>query len=137
MLKISLFFPVILLILSFALTLSQNPSDDLSLRLNLIVEERQLSGLQLKVTKNGQGIFYHDRGIKNTKNEPIDNRTMFIVASLSKSVVGVGILQLVEKGLIKLNDPISKIFGFAIKNPNFPNVDITVYMLLCHYSSIG
>jgi D-alanyl-D-alanine carboxypeptidase len=51
---------------------------------------------------------------------------MFMVASLSKSVSGVAIMQLVEKGLLNLNDTLSSILGFEIKNPYYPDVPITV-----------
>jgi D-alanyl-D-alanine carboxypeptidase len=62
---------------------------------------------------------------------------MFMVASLSKSVSGVAIMQLVEKGLLNLNDTLSSILGFEIKNPYYPDVPITVEMTLCHETSIA
>ena len=46
-------------------------------------------------------------------------------------------MQLVEKGLIRLNDSLTKIFGYEIVNPNFPDIPITVEMVLSHQSSIA
>jgi CubicO group peptidase (beta-lactamase class C family) len=54
-----------------------------------------LKGIQIQVTNNSQTIFNQNVGIKNEKNESIDNNTLFRVASLSKSFASVAIMQLV------------------------------------------
>ena len=45
-------------------------------------------------------------------------------------------MQLVEQGKLQLNDTLTKILGFEIKNPHYPDVPITVEMILSHQSSI-
>ena len=75
-------------------------------------------------------------GTKNTNNDPIDSNTIFMVASLSKSFSSVAILQLIEKGFLNLNDTLTSIFGFGIKNPFYPDTPITLEMLLSHQSSL-
>jgi D-alanyl-D-alanine carboxypeptidase len=62
---------------------------------------------------------------------------MFRIASTSKSFSAVAIMQLVEQGKLQLNDTLTKILGFEIKNPHFPDVPITVEMILSHQSSIS
>ena len=91
----------------------------------------------MEVTRDGKQLFYHDVGTKNTNNDPIDSNTMFMVASLSKSFSSVAILQLIEKGLLNLNDTLTSIFGFEIKNPFYPDTPITLEMLLSHQSSLA
>lgn len=51
---------------------------------------------------------------------------MFRVASLSKSVAAAAVMLMVEEGKVKLNQTLTSILGFPVKNPNFPDVDITV-----------
>ena len=46
-------------------------------------------------------------------------------------------MQLVEQGKLNLNDSLSKILGFDVINQNYPNVSITVEMVLSHQSSIA
>ncbi len=67
----------------------------------------------------------------------MDDGTVFRIASCSKSFSAVAIMQLVEQGKLKLNDSITDILGFPIKNPHFPDVVITVEMILSHQSSIA
>ena len=62
---------------------------------------------------------------------------MFRIASCSKSFSAVAIMQLVEQGKLKLTDSISSILGFEVKNPHYPDVPITVEMILSHQSSIS
>ena len=45
-------------------------------------------------------------------------------------------MQLVEQGKLNLNDTLTKILGYEVVNPNYPNIDITVEMVLSHQSSI-
>ncbi len=47
------------------------------------------------------------------------------------------IMQLVAKKLISLDQDVSELVGFKIRNPKFPNTVITLKMLLSHRSSIN
>jgi CubicO group peptidase (beta-lactamase class C family) len=62
---------------------------------------------------------------------------IYPIASTSKSVCAVAIMQLYEKGLIDLNDDVSKYLPFDLKNPRYPEVNITFRMLMAHQSSVG
>ena len=64
--------------------------------------------------------------MKNERNEPVDSNTMFRIASLSKSFTSVAIMQLVEQGKLQLNDTLTKILGYEVKNPHYPSTSITV-----------
>jgi hypothetical protein len=57
----------LLLLLHFIL-LNADPANDLAAKLNNIVTERQLRGLQLELTKSGVPIFSHNSGTKNSYN---------------------------------------------------------------------
>jgi len=68
-------------------------------------------------------------------NTTID--TVYPIASITKSITATAIMQLVELGLINLDDNVSKWLPFDLKNPNYPDVNITIRMLLSHQSSLG
>jgi len=71
----------------------------------------------------------------DTKTESNEN-TIYRIASISKTVLAIGLMQLVEKGLVDLNEDISTYLGFKVRNPKYPNVPITVKMITLQTSSI-
>lgn len=77
-------------------------------------EERQLRGVQLQLSQEGEVVFNLNLGEKNEALEPIDNNTVFRIASISKSFSSVALLQLVEQGKLSLNQSLSSIFGYTI-----------------------
>jgi CubicO group peptidase (beta-lactamase class C family) len=58
------------------------------------------------------------------------------VASVSKLVVAIGVLQLVESGKLRLDRDVSTYLGWTLRNPAFPERPITLPMLLTHTSSV-
>ena len=58
------------------------------------------------------------------------------VASISKLVVGIAVLRLVEQGTLDLDADVSKRLGWRLRNPAFPDVPITLRLLLSHRSSL-
>jgi len=78
---------------------------------------------------------YGECDLKNHKKASTD--TIYYIASISKSITAVAIMQLYEKGYFKLDDDVSKWLPFDLKNPKYPDVDITFRMLLAHESSLA
>ncbi|MCA8995389.1 MAG: beta-lactamase family protein [Planctomycetaceae bacterium] len=67
------------------------------------------------------------------ESKPIDERTLFLVASLTKPMVAMAILMLVERGELALNDRVMKIL------PEFkegPKKTVTIRHLLTHTSGL-
>jgi CubicO group peptidase (beta-lactamase class C family) len=58
------------------------------------------------------------------------------VASISKIVVAIGVMKLVESGKLDLDRDVSAWLGWSLRNPAFPDRAITLRMLLSHTSSI-
>ncbi len=58
------------------------------------------------------------------------------VASISKLVVAVGVMELVERGRLDLDGDVSRWLGWRLRNPAFPDRPITLRMLLSHTSSV-
>jgi CubicO group peptidase (beta-lactamase class C family) len=98
-------------------------------------------------------VLYHEAfGKMNVaKNVPMAKDTIFRIASMTKAVTSVGVMQLVEQGKVGLDDDVSK-FLPRLKSPQvFSKVDeqagsyqtqpakrsITIRQLLTHTSGIG
>ena len=58
------------------------------------------------------------------------------VASISKLVVAIGVMRLVEAGTLDLDADVSGQLGYALRNPALPRSKITLRQLLSHTSSL-
>ena len=58
------------------------------------------------------------------------------VASVTKLHVALGVMRLVEQGRLDLDRDVSDYLGWRLRNPAFPDVPITLRLLLSHRSSL-
>ena len=58
------------------------------------------------------------------------------IASISKLVVALGVMRLVEQGGLDLDRDVSDYLGWSLRNPAFPDRPITLRLLLSHRSSL-
>ena len=68
--------------------------------------------------------------------QPVTERTLFRIASISKMMTTFGLMRLVEEGRLSLDEDVGTYLGFALRNPNFPDRPITLRQLLTHTSSL-
>jgi CubicO group peptidase (beta-lactamase class C family) len=101
-------------------------------------QEQKLMGMSVIGICNKKISFSHYQGWADWQRKiPIDSHTKYRVASVSKVVTSIALMQLWEKGLFQLDDDINSYLGFSVRNPLFPDVAITFRMLLSHTSSIA
>ncbi|MEM7532434.1 MAG: serine hydrolase domain-containing protein [Chloroflexota bacterium] len=72
----------------------------------------------------------------DTRSLPVNQNTKYRVASISKLVTSLGIMQLAEQDKLSLDADVSDYLGFKLRNPHHPDTAITLRMLLSHTSSI-
>ena len=123
-----------------------NTSNHESLRneLRAITQDRDhpLASLSTLVIRDGRVVFEGQFGSKFIANATPEksvaaNRdTMYRIASISKLVTTLGVMRLVEEGKLALDADVSAHLGWSLRNPNFPDVPITLRMLLTHRASI-
>lgn len=58
------------------------------------------------------------------------------IASISKLVVALGVMRLVEAGQLELDRDISDYLGWKLRNPAFPRAPVTLRMLLAHRAGL-
>ena len=103
-----------------------------------IMERNNNVGLALVAVNDGQVVLNERYGVKNLETgEPIAKDDIFRIASISKSFTATAIMQLVEQGKLNLQQDVSELVGFQVRNPKFPEKVITVEMLLSHTSSMN
>ncbi|MDR1757367.1 MAG: beta-lactamase family protein [Bacteroidales bacterium] len=83
-----------------------------------------------------QGILYRDWTTRERitsftkKSNQLKNNTLYELASITKQFTAVSILQLIEKGKLKLNDTLRKFY------PELPYSGVTIHHLLSHTSGL-
>lgn len=83
------------------------------------------------IAEEGEIIYEKSFGLSSIENNiPLDSKSIFNIASVSKTFTGVCILMLEERGLLNLNNNINLYF------PEFPYPNITVENLLTHTSGL-
>jgi CubicO group peptidase (beta-lactamase class C family) len=80
-----------------------------------------------------KGYGYYD--LRNMKEA--DPNTIYVIASITKTIVGTALMQLYEQGLFSLDEDVNNYLPFSLRNPNFPEEVITFRMLLSHTSSLN
>lgn len=65
-----------------------------------------------------------------TINDPVR------IASISKLVVGIAVMRLVDQNTLDLDRDASAYFGWPLRHPDFPDQVITLRMLMSHTSSV-
>lgn len=94
-------------------------------------------GLAAVKIENGELKKEYYIGYKNIeRKELVTDSTIFNIGSISKVFTVIGVMQLVEKGELDLDEDINNYLDFKVKNHYFPNSKITLRMLLTHTSTI-
>ena len=103
-----------------------------------LMQTTPVVGLSVAVVKDNKIIYNHSFGYKDLEQKlPLQNDHIFRIASISKSFTTTAIMQLVAKKQISLDQDVSELVGFKVRNPKFPITVITLKMLLSHRSSIN
>lgn len=109
---------------------------DLDRIINEYVDGEFVPGLSVGVVYNKEVIYTKGFGLKNVDTkEPTDENSLFHMASVSKTFVATGIMQLVEKGKINLDECLIEYLPyFKLKDKRYKK--ITIRQLLCHISGM-
>ena len=104
------------------------------------VASENIPGATGIIFKNdGEIIWSGKYGYRNLEYQlPVEDSTLFLMASISKTFVATAIMQLWQSGLINLDGNINDYLpaGFTVVNPYHRNDTITVKMLMLHTSSL-
>ncbi|MEE4301417.1 MAG: serine hydrolase domain-containing protein [Pseudomonadales bacterium] len=98
-----------------------------------------LSGLQVSLLEGGTataGFAYGFAQLGPDGPVPLRRDHRVRVASISKLVVAIGVMRLVEQGRLDLDADVSETLGYTLRNPAYADTPITARQLLTHTSSI-
>jgi len=96
------------------------------------LKEAPASGVTVAVVSRGDTLLLKGYGERDReKHLPADANTIYRIGSITKQFTSAAVLRLVERGTVKLDDPITK---YLPQYPQWPSV--TVRQLLNHTSGI-
>ncbi|MHC4943670.1 MAG: serine hydrolase domain-containing protein [Planctomycetota bacterium] len=103
-----------------------------------IMDKKHIPGLSASVMKKGRIIWQKALGYACfDPQQLVEEDTLFMLASVSKTVTAAALMQLYEKELFELHDPVNDYLSFSVIHPDFPGTDISFHMLLTHTSGIN
>ena len=103
-----------------------------------IMQEIPVMGLSVAVVKDNKIIYAQSFGTKSRENNtPLTNDCIFRIASISKSFSATSIMQLAERKKLSIDQDVSELIGFKVRNPKFPETVITLRLMMSHLSSIN
>ena len=119
-------------------------NDEIIKRIKSIIDNKDSPLLAggLAVIKDNKTLFCKSIGKARLNKDGTENKTAnefvkYRTASISKLFTAVAIWQLEEQNLINVSDDASNYLNFTLRNPNYPEIPITIEMLLSHTSSIS
>lgn len=88
---------------------------------DILIEEKNVPGCDLKIMRHHETLFRHSCGVRNYEaTQPIRRDDLYFLYSCTKPITCAAAMQLVEKGIIGLNDPVKKYL------PEFENAFLMV-----------
>jgi CubicO group peptidase (beta-lactamase class C family) len=112
-------------------TVSENViNSELEKDIEQVVSSMNLPSLQIAIIGDGKTVWSQSYG----QNANI--RQVYMIGSVQKVFDATAIMQLYEKGHIKLDVDINNYLSFPVRHPDYPETPVTIRMLLCHLSGL-
>ncbi len=103
-----------------------------------LMEEEAIPGMAIAVVRDHQVVHMQGYGFAEVEaRKPMTADTPMNIASISKPILGIVLLQLHDKGLLDLDADINAMLPFRVNNPNADGQAISIRQLATHTSSIA
>jgi CubicO group peptidase (beta-lactamase class C family) len=113
------------------------PDPELDAFLEAQLDAGHVPGMSAAVLRGGEVAWTGAYGMADVDaGRPVETGTLFELASISKTIVSVALMQLEEQGQISLDDDVGTLVPFDVRHPDYPSTPITLRMLVTHTSSI-
>jgi CubicO group peptidase (beta-lactamase class C family) len=118
----------------------------LNAAMHALVDQQKLAGVVTLLARKGKIVSFDAYGRKDAgAADPMTKDAIFRIASMTKPITGVAMMQLYEKGLWKLDDPVARhipeFAGLKVKTADGSLVDqaspMTMAQLMSHTAGFG
>ncbi|HSD86191.1 MAG TPA: serine hydrolase [Kofleriaceae bacterium] len=118
----------------FSVTEPPRSLEELRARLQAIIQRDRIAGAAIALIDRNGPIWVGGLGVRDRASRaPVDGDTVFRVGSLSKSVIALGVMRLVDQGKLDVDRPLREILpDLAIDNPWEAEAPVTLAQCLEH-----
>lgn len=136
--KYSLAVTIFILTIIIGTTLKgQTATEELDQELTKTFQSTNIPGMAVAIVNKDKILYQNEFGYADLSTyAPYTQHTIHNIGSLSKTFIGIAIMQLVEQGKLTLDTKINDILPFKVVNPHHESLDITVRHLVTHTSTI-
>src|SRR5262245_23572034 len=137
--KLHCLFAFCLILSASAQDLAQSSAPpDLDAYVARVLKEFEVPGLAIAVVKDGKVVIAKGYGVRKLgEAAPVDEQTLFGIASNTKAFTAAALAILVDEGKISWDDPVTKhLPGFQMYDP-YVTREMTIRDLLTHRSGLG
>ncbi len=114
-----------------------NPNTTVDAFIQNEMNTQHFPGVSTVIVKDNKIVWINSYGYADVANSiPVQDTTVFMMASVSKVFTGTAAMQLYENNMIGLDDDVNPFLPWQLQIPGYPNDTITFRQLMTHSSSI-
>lgn len=126
---------LVLLLALFAPCMAEEMNMDA--RVDEVFRATKTVGGAFVVAQHGQIVYERYYGEQQkTTHVPVTENTYFRGASVTKLVTGIGLLKMMDEGILDPDEDISSYLGYTVRNKRFMDTPITLRMLMSHTAGL-
>jgi len=133
---------ITLMIINTGLSKAEAGKQEVSAHLDDLIPDlislHDIPGASIALIKNGDVVWSKGYGYQDLEeDEPVNADTLFRAESITKSITAWGVMNLVEKGYIGLDDPLDKhLTSWQLPETEYSEEAVAIRQLLSHSSGI-
>ena len=110
---------------------------DMDARVDEVFRTMKTVGGAFVVAQRGEIVYERYYGVQQkTTRVPVSADTYFRCASVTKLVTGMGLMKMMDEGLLDPDEDISTYLGYTVRNKRFMDTPITLRMLMSHTAGL-
>lgn len=124
----------LMLLLAFGGSCAAQEMDE---RVDEVFRSMETVGGAFVVAQHGEIVYERYYGIQQkTTRVPVTEKTYFKCASVTKLVTGIGLMKMMDEGLLDPDEDISTYLGYTVRNRSFMDTPITLRILMSHTAGL-
>lgn len=117
--------------------MQENGASEMDARVDEVFRATRTVGGAFVVAQHGEIVYERYYGVQQkTTQVPVSPETYFRCASVTKLVTGMGLMKMMDEGLLDPDADISTYLGYTVRNKRFMDTPITLRMLMSHTAGL-